>query len=330
MTYIISASKRTDIPAFYADWLVERIKEGYALYRNPFNKGQVIKVSLRPEDVISLVLWTRNPKPMLKHLDYLDDSGLNFYWHFTINNYPRFLDESTPSINQSIELFRTLSDRYSPSHLQWRYDPIVFTSETPFQWHLENFEMLCKKLEGYTTRCYFSFVDFYKKTVRHIKSVEEKVGVRFDTREQTLEQMDTMTMALCEIAGKYRIKMYGCAEPNVDHIIENSNIENLNKAHCVDFELVQQLFKDVEAKVSKSPTRDKCGCFSSRDLGAYDSCLYKCIYCYANADFDRLSKARIHSHDSESEFQIDEPITETSFTDLTPKKPKGGIQGSLF
>ncbi len=135
---VISASYRTDIPAFYGDWFMERVREGYVRYHNPYGP-QVVTVSLRPEDVHAIVFWSKNYAPFLKHLDELDRRGLDCYFHYTITGLPHAMEERVPRPVQTIESFHTLAKRYSPGHVQWRYDPIVFSPQTDAAWHLRTF-----------------------------------------------------------------------------------------------------------------------------------------------------------------------------------------------
>ncbi len=149
--HVVSASYRTDIPAFYGDWFMERVREGYVRYQNPYGP-QVVTVSLKPEDVHAIVFWSKNYGPFLKHLNELDASNLNFYFHYTVTGLHHTLEERVPIPAQTLESFRFLSQRYSPAHVQWRYDPIVFSSQTNPQWHLRTFETLAQRLEGLTER----------------------------------------------------------------------------------------------------------------------------------------------------------------------------------
>ncbi len=121
---IISASRRTDIPAFYAEWFMQRIRAGYCTVPNPFNRGQVSTISLAPEDVDAIVFWTRFPRPLLPHLDELDRCGYRYYFQFTLLDYPRSLETHRPDVRQAVEAFRTLAERIGPERVIWRYDPI--------------------------------------------------------------------------------------------------------------------------------------------------------------------------------------------------------------
>ena len=137
---IISASRRTDIPAFYSEWMLHRLKAGYCTVANPFNRNQVSRISLRPEDVDAIVFWTRNPRPLMRYIPELDSQGYRYYFQFTILGYPREIDPKSPTAAAAVQTFHELSERLGPTRVIWRYDPIVFTGLTPPAFHRENFQ----------------------------------------------------------------------------------------------------------------------------------------------------------------------------------------------
>ena len=169
---IISASRRTDIPAFYAEWMVHRLREGYCTVPNPFNRNQVSVISLRPEDVDVIVFWTRNPRPLMPYLEELDSRGYRYYFQFTILGYPREIDRKSPPVAAAVQTFRELSERLGPSRVIWRYDPIVFTGLTPPAFHRENFQRLAESLRDRTRRSVVSIVDMYRKTESRMRDLE--------------------------------------------------------------------------------------------------------------------------------------------------------------
>src|SRR3569833_1033961 len=153
---IVSISRRTDIPAFYSRWLLNRIHAGFCHWINPFG-GQVYRVSLRPEDCLALVFWTRNPLPLLPHLTDHEKQGFHSYFHFTINGYPESIESHNQPVGKADEVFRRVSDLVGPSRIHWRYDPLLLSEATPPAYHREQFARLIQQLSGYTQRCYFSF-----------------------------------------------------------------------------------------------------------------------------------------------------------------------------
>ncbi|MDH5680323.1 MAG: DUF1848 domain-containing protein [Spirochaetota bacterium] len=283
---IISASRRTDIPAFYGDWLMARLREGYSRYRNPYNQKEY-EVSLKPQDVSAIVFWSKNYQPMLNHLKAIDKS-YPFYCHFTITGLPKDLEQQTPPLNQAINTFRNLSDSYSPKRVLWRYDPIVFSTETSIDYHMERFTELATQLKGYTERCYISFVQrYYKKVRRQFDLLEKDKGLTVsDPSSDTVIKLLSFMKAT---ARENNITLYSCCQDqNVD--------SELQKAHCVDSILLNKLYPHKSFTGRLNPTRSQCGCFKSIDIGAYDTCPHGCIYCYANVNQE---KARLyHSNHS--------------------------------
>ena len=177
---IISASRRTDIPAFYSNWLMNRIRDGYCLVPNPHNAKQVSRVSLHPNDVEAIVFWSKNPAPLLPHLGKLDKLGFHYYFQFSLNDYPRALEPNIPSLNDRVATFKDLSRLVGPLRVVWRYDPIIISDVTPFEFHRERFTWIAEELKGATHRVMVSIVDFYQKTERRLSQLEKEEGFTFD------------------------------------------------------------------------------------------------------------------------------------------------------
>ncbi len=276
---IISASRRSDIAALYTPWFLERVREGWCEWRNPFG-GQMHRVSLRPEDVAAIVFWTRFPAPLLPHLDELRGRGYRFYFHFTINGYQRELETHSPPVERAVEVFRRLSDRMTPEFVQWRYDPIIVSAETPRDYHLERFEELSRAVEGFTQRCYFSFVDYYGKTRRNLAQL-----AKMQFEDPALEAKRVLARELAAIAAPRGITLYACCEEG----LAGGGIE---QAHCVDADLVRRLRPDLDQVFKSAPTREACGCVVSSDIGAYDTCVFGCRYCYATSSRPAAQRRR--------------------------------------
>ena len=279
---IISASRRTDIPAFYTRWFLGRIREGYGEWINPFG-GQVYRVSLRPEDCLGIVFWTRYPVPLLPHLRSLAGQGYRFCFQFTLNGYSSPLETHNPRPDRALDAFRRLADEISPELVFWRYDPIILSEGTPRSYHLKKFEGLARALEGSTARCYFSFVSLYGKTQRNLRGA----GVAF--RQPSLEERQNLLRELRDLAAARRITLYSCCEDD----LVGAGVE---KAHCVDSQVFLALRPELKADLKPRPTRAECGCIESVDIGAYDSCVFGCAYCYATSS--RIAAlSRFHAHD---------------------------------
>ena len=157
---IISASRRSDIPAFFSDWFINRIKERYVFVRNPMNIHQISKIDLSPEVVDCIVFWTKNPLPLINKLDYLNN--YNYYFQYTLNSYTNDLEVNLPTKNELIDAFKILSDSIGREKVIWRYDPILINKKYTIEYHELHFEKLAKSLKDYTEKCVISFVDFYR------------------------------------------------------------------------------------------------------------------------------------------------------------------------
>lgn len=264
---IISASRRTDIPSYYADWFFRRIQEGFVLVRNPMNAHQISQVSLSPEVVDGIVFWTKNPLPMLDHLDQLQD--YLYYFQFTLNGYREDVERNIPSRRQVIiPAFQRLSDQIGPDRVIWRYDPILLNETYTVEWHLRCFEELAKRLAPYTRLCTISFLDFYRNTEKNIAGLK--------IQQFTPEIEDALAKNLAEIAHSHGLQLATCAE-GIN--LEQYGIEH---ARCIDGRLFEKLL-GCPLDLKKDPhQRSECGCAESIDIGAYNTCRNGCRYCYAN------------------------------------------------
>lgn len=285
MRRIISCSRRTDIPAFYSKWFQTRLRAGYCHVINPFG-GQVYRISLIPEDCDGIVFWTRNPAPLLSFLDEMDARGYRYYFHYTITGYPKAIESHNPPVEQAIKVFRHLSDRVSSDRVRWRYDPILISSVTPATYHFRQFEQIANALQGYTTHCTFSFVDFYGKTQRNLDRVQTASGVIFEHPSLSIQQ--DIVGKLVIIAHEYGIMMHSCCNDGLA-------VKGAFKNRCIDPDLITNLSPQREIRVKAEPTRQDCGCILSVDIGAYDTCMFGCTYCYAtNSRSAALRRNRAH------------------------------------
>jgi hypothetical protein len=263
---IISASRRTDIPAFFGEWFMNRIREKEVLVRNPFNPNVITKIPLNQDSIECIVFWTKNPKKFIKHLGLLDDMGYRYYFQFTLNSYDSTIERN---VNKSeiVETFINLSLQIGKERIIWRYDPIIINKTFSTEYHIEKFNSLCESLHKYTEKCVLSFIDryyFLNETFNNYRIVELDEAQMFDIAQN-----------ITNTAGKYKLPVYSCCE-KID--LEKIGIRH-NK--CVDDELIERLF-NVKSKVKKDPSqRLECGCCVSRDIGSYNTCLHDCIYCYA-------------------------------------------------
>ena len=287
---IVSASRRTDIPAFYSNWFLNRVRAGWCLVPNPFNLNQTSRVSLLAPDVDAFVFWSRNPRPLLKDLDELDAMGLRYYFLFTLVGYPRQIDPGAPPVGHSIGTFQELSARVGPRRTIWRYDPIVLSDLTGVGFHENNFRKLAAELRGAAARCVISFVQPYRKARARM---EAAAAGCVDGIDFTSPRVCGLLGAISQIAAENRMQLFSCA------MEQDFSAYGINPSRCIDAELISSLF-GIETGAAKDPyQRKECGCAASRDIGIYDTCLFGCSYCYAASSFER-AKANHARHDPDS------------------------------
>ncbi len=289
---IISASRRTDMPALYAEWFMNRIRAGTCMVPNPFNPRQVSRVSLRPEDVDVIVFWTRHPRPLLPHLDELDRCGYRTYFQYTLLDNPRLIDPGMPPLEASLRTFRELAARVGPTRVIWRYDPIVFSTLTDGAFHRRAFERIATALAGHTGRCVVSLADMYRKTARRMKALAAQ-GVEIDCSAASGLQFEDLMRSMARMAAECGMEVVSCAE-EVD-----LQPYGISPGKCVDDDLIRRVF-GIQVAPQKDPAqRTACGCVVSKDIGMYDSCTMGCAYCYATSSFER-ARANRAAHDPQS------------------------------
>ncbi|MCA9784625.1 MAG: DUF1848 domain-containing protein [Candidatus Cloacimonetes bacterium] len=277
MKPILSVSRRTDIPAYYAQWWLRAVRRGHCTIPNPVS-GKPVHVPLAAEHWAGVVYWTRNPGPLLPHLDELDRHfGQRVAFQVTLNGMPRELERRNPPVELALKQMARLSERYGPRSLSWRFDPIVLTDTHGPDQVLERFRRLAGALSGKVGRCIFSFVDDYRKVLDNFASLERDTGIRrlSPTRDQRLE----LTHQLLQVAREAGIALQACCE---DELLAVPGIE---KARCLDCE--QLVVRPHGRSPRSQPTREQCACHASRDVGTYDSCPHGCLYCYANRNPER-------------------------------------------
>lgn len=278
---------RTDIPAFYSEWFINRIKAGFVLVRNPYNPIQVTRYSLSPDVVDLISFCTKNPSPMLDKMDYLSPYGQ--YWFVTITPYGKDIEPKVPDKQKVMEDFKRLSDRVGVDSIGWRYDPILVDSQHSVQWHIGKFEEMAKKLSGYTKTCVISFIDIYKKVEKNFPQA------------RAVSHQDKMTIgkAFIEIAGNYGMTIRPCAEGT------SLAPYGADCSGCMTVKTYETALHSNLAvpKRGKNQRNGECACLLGTDIGAYDTCGHLCRYCYANTDPD-LVKENMRKHDPKSPFLL--------------------------
>jgi hypothetical protein len=289
---IISASRRTDIPALYAEWLGHRFNEGFCRVPNPFNAKQVQEVSLRPADVDAIVFWTRHARPIFPLLPKLMDGGYRFYFQYTITAYGRPLERRTPPVDVALSTFRALAEQLPPGAVVWRYDPIFVGPAFPLAFHVAQFEKMAAALDGAARRVVVSVVELYRKTERRVGELYvwgEQVERVPDASPETPE----ILCRLKEIAERHGMTIEACGRE------QDYTPLGIGKTKCVDDRLLRELFGGAWPSKKDPGQRPACRCISAKDIGMTDTCTFGCAYCYATRS-DELARARRRGHEPRS------------------------------
>lgn len=279
---IISCSRRTDIPAFYYDWLQEVLKKGEIEKRNVKFPDVVYRYDLNPEAVKCIVLWSKNFDNVAKNPGVLKDYNLIF--NYTITGYSIALEPNVPTYKESINTIEKLLKTYRPEQVRPRFDPIILSLEgevnpTPEKIgkaRLNQFEMTCRDLSSLgINNLTFSFLDLYP----HVRKRLSDANFNFIDMNDNLKIR--FTEKLYDISRKYNVDLFSCA----DSLIES--VPGINKGHCIDAKLIRGLFPscDKVSAAKDSSQRKACGCAKSIDIGGYLECNHKCIYCYQKTSF---------------------------------------------
>lgn len=271
---VISASRRTDIPAFYSKWFIDKVRKGFCKVANPYNPSQIKEVSLKPEDVAAVVFWTRHARPIRPFLGELDEMGLNYYFLYTITGYPRSFEPGLPSQEECIDDLLALGDSIGPEKVVWRYDPVITNSELHADFHIHNFERLAHLLSAGTKNVIITFVKRY----RHIAAGLEAAG----SGHLSLHERHVLERRFQAIASEAGIEIKRCGK--------RDSFTTASEGKCIDEKLLKRLF-GLELSPKKDPGQpEECRCIRSVDIGRYGSCMHRCIYCYASRSFSHAAR----------------------------------------
>ena len=278
---ILSVSRRTDIPANYAQWFFGRLREGRVMARNPRNARRMAEIPLNPQAVDAIVFWTKNPAPLLDGLPFL--APYPYYVQITITAYGEDVEPRVPS-KEGIVLpaVRRLADAIGPERVVWRYDPILLSRAYTAARHLECFARIARALSGYTRRCVIGFVEAYANTRRNAQGM--------GLEAITPEAMHALAGPLARIARAEGMEMAACCEP------EDFAAHGIGPARCIDAALLERIAGRPLGLAKDRNQRALCGCAASVDIGAYNTCLNGCLYCYANYNA-RAVQANAAAHD---------------------------------
>jgi hypothetical protein len=311
---IISASRRTDIPAFYSEWFINRLKAGFVYTQNPRNPNRITSVTLSTDVVDCIVFWTKNPRPMLSKLDTIDKMGYPYYFQFTITPYDHHVEKGLPAKSEIMENFKELSDRIGKHRVVWRYDPVIISREFSEQYHFDTFDKMCDILGGHTNKCIFSFIDLYAKIRESMKG--------FADYEVNTLQKNQIAQGFSKIAKAHKLVLETCAE-TID-----LGLSGAHRTSCIDSNMIENII-GCPIRGKKDPNqRPVCGCIESVDIGAYDCCSHGCIYCYATTSENMLRKNML-VHDPHSPLLVGYPHGDEIMTAREAKSLKIR-QSSLF
>ncbi len=283
---ILSASMRTDIPAFYSKWFMNRVREGYVYVRNPYYRNKVTKYIISPKVIDLLCFGTKNPHPML---DYIDEIKQNYkmIWYITITPYGKDIEPNVPDKKQVIEDVKTLSNKLGYESIMIRYDPICMNEKFNVSKHIYAFEKLVKQLKGYIHNITISFLDIYEKVKKNAPDL------RAPTKEEEIE----LAKAFTKIGKENGMMVHGCCEDR------ELGEYGLDMAGCMSKSIVERVCGYRLNPPKSSNMRGACNCLMGHDIGAYNSCMHLCRYCYANYN-QKVVMENVKKHDPNSPFLI--------------------------
>jgi hypothetical protein len=255
---ILSVSRRTDIPAFYSEWFINRVQEGYVYVPNPFNKEEMSKITINPEVIDCIVFWTKDPSPMLDKLDKIKD--YKYYFQFTLNSYDEDVEINTRRKSEIINTFRELSKSIGSNKVIWRYDPILLNDHYNKNYHYYWFERLCRELQGHTTKCIISFLDLNGKIEMNTSDL--------NLVEITSEDMYEISERLVAIGKDYNISVEACSEST-----DLSSV-GVKSSKCIDEDLIEEIIGSKINFVKDDTQRLECGCIKSIDIGQCNICIH--------------------------------------------------------
>ncbi len=280
---IVCASRRTDIPAFHSEWMMNRLRAGYALVRNPVSRRTVYKVDLTRDNVDCIFFLTKDPRPMVPHMREISRMGHMTVFHVTLTPYGRDLE---PGVHLKADISyacEEIARRIGRDRMVWRYDPVILNKGISLEYHRRKFSMICSEASRWTDRCVFSFVNLYEKLI-HL----EHSGV---IRRVSPGEMDAFMRMASAVAADHRISLSCCCGT---WDLTGYGIEH---RACLDRVTIRSL--GIPYETQAAPLREGCTCVKSIDIGEYGTCGHGCIYCYAGQRDPNQSRRRLYSADTE-------------------------------
>ena len=271
---IISASRRTDLPSFHAEWFIRQVRAAFCEVPNPRFPGQKSRISLAADDVDCFVFWTRNPAPLFPFLPELDDGEYPYYFLYTVVDYPPLIEPAAGPLCKRIAVFKQLAARIGPGRVVWRYDPVILTGELGFSYHAERFRHIAEALRGCTDTVIVSFFDSYAKAEKRL-------------RQAGIQRLDPRSAANAGAAAAFLARLADTARENgmgIRSCSETFETEaaGVPRGSCIDAERIKREFGISVTAHKDRGQRKLCRCGKSRDIGSYNTCPRGCLYCYAS------------------------------------------------
>lgn len=299
---ILSIDFRTDIPAFYSDWILNRFKEGYVMFRNPAYPNKVHKVILDNDHIEGIMWCSKDYSKILPRLHEITDKFPSVF-HYTITGYGKEIEPNVPDMNQSVKCFKEMSKIYGREKVIWRYDPIFITSKEDIVLREVVFGALCEELRDYTDRVVINFISLYEKVKQHMPEIQE---MSYDDKLHIVRQC-------LKIANWYGLKLQTCGNG-----LQFKDLEGVEVTGCLDTHALSLM--GINTEYNRKATQWGCLCFPNTSVGVYNTCMHKCKYCYASADFDKCEDNYYNSHDPNSPLLIGHLRPDDIIEEMKPKK----------
>lgn len=297
---ILSIDFRTDIPAFYSDWLINRFNEGYVYFRNPAYPNTIHKIVLDEKHIEGIMWCSKNYLPILDKLHIITDRFPSIF-HYTITGYGKDIEPNVPDIETTIDTFKKMSSIYGKDKVIWRFDPIFYCKEFEIWGTIQRFERICKELHDYTDRVVVNFISPYEKVKRHMP----------DLKLMSKYEKESCIINLLAICKQYNLKLQTCGNG-----LQFKDVEGVEVTGCLDEHALNLM--GIYPKEMKKGSPWGCLCYPNTCIGEYNTCLHKCKYCYASSDFDKCDE-NYQNHDPKSPLLIGWPHGDENIIEMKPK-----------
>lgn len=298
---ILSIDFRTDIPAFYSEWILNRFREGYLMFRNPASPNVVHKVILDKDHIEGIMWCSKNYAPILPKLSEITDKFPSVF-HYTITGYGESIEPNVPSLESTLNTFKALAMTYGAEKTIWRFDPIFYTKEFGEAETLERFERICRDICSYTDRVVINFCTPYEKVKKHMPEIIFLNDI----------QKKVLLFNLLGICKKYYLKLQTCGNG-----LQFKDLEGVEVTGCLDANVLRLM--GINTDYNRKATQWGCLCYPNTSVGEYNTCMHKCKYCYASSDFEQCEKNYYINHDPHSPLLLGHLNAEDKVIEMKPK-----------